>query len=104
MSTTQAKLDYASGTPPEWDAGAEAFELVETPRPGSSPKYELVGPCPRCGHTLAKDVTVYVGPALAATTSQDIVVRVVCNCLDGHPKTPEGTTGCGAEGGVRLEF
>jgi hypothetical protein len=92
---------YAAGTPPEWDAGTEAFSVDLGS--GSERVYSLTGPCPRCGHELHKDITEYLAPALTSGVA-DITVNVRCNCTAHHDGQPNDVTGCGAEGGVRLEF
>lgn len=93
---------YAAGTPSEWDDGTKEFSVNVCG--GSQRVYSLTGPCPRCGHELHKDITSYLGPALTSGVA-DITVSVRCNCeANTHKGQPDGVNGCGAEGGIRLEF
>jgi hypothetical protein len=98
---TDPGAPYAAGTPADWDTGTEAFSVKLGS--GSVRVYSLTGACPRCGHELHKDITEYLAPALASGVA-DITVNVRCNCTAYHKGQPENVTGCGAEGGVRLEF
>jgi hypothetical protein len=96
-------VPFSQGTPSNWDAGVQSFQLRRIDTDPAS--FEIVGPCPRCTGELVKDVTGYVAPALADDRhGEQITVRVVCNCEMHHHGQPDGTTGCGAEGGVELEF
>ena len=92
---------YAAGTPPGWDDGTKKFSV--NVGGGNQRVYSLSGPCPRCGHELHKDITSYLAPALTSGVA-DITVSVRCNCEAAHQGQPDKVKGCGAEGGVRLEF
>lgn len=91
-------IGYLVGTPPQWATGVSRFAIS-----GADPKYELVGPCPRCEHTLSKDVSNYVlAPAYGGGSASDVVIRVKCNCDQPHEGQPDGVRGCGAEGTVEV--
>lgn len=89
-------MKYLYGTPDDWDA-ALALSVD-----GSVPNLWLVGPCPRCGHTIRKDLGPVIGAGLAPGTRQTIALR--CNCDGQHEGAPAGSRGCGAYGGVGLEL
>ncbi|HWB38575.1 MAG TPA: hypothetical protein VHA75_21355 [Rugosimonospora sp.] len=92
-------VEYLPGTPPEWETGAAALQ------PTLEGGLAIVGPCPRCGDSIRKPLDPHLVPALGLPqTPTRIKVRVVCNCVSAHPNTPQGKHGCGAEGGIELEF
>lgn len=97
-------VKYASGEPPEWDAGVAALgaRQVGDRKP---PSYEVFGPCPRCGDGLTQDISQIVAPAIGLDKPRKpIKVRVVCNCAAYHEGAPAGVDGCGAWGGLELTF
>ena len=95
---------YEPGEPAEWSEGVERLEYKRVAGAQGREVHEIVGPCPRCKHELRKDISDVVGPALTLAGAENLIVRVVCNCTSPHEGAPTGTTGCGAEGGVELEF
>lgn len=99
-------LKYEKGEPAEWRDGIENLQLEvrQAPGSGNNRTYDIVGPCPRCKHQLRKNIDYIVGPALALSSLEELVVRVVCNCTSAHEGAPEGTSGCGAEGAIKLEY
>jgi hypothetical protein len=97
-------VKYASGVPPEWEAGVAALQVrqVGLRKP---PSYEIFGPCPRCGDTLCEDISYIVAPTMGLEPARaPIKVRVVCNCAVHHEGAPPGVDGCGASGGVEMTF
>jgi hypothetical protein len=91
-------VNYLRGTPIEWDEGVK--RLTPTGEGGLA----LVGPCPRCGDQIRKNLGHIRAPGVALSQRRRMTVRVVCNCTGAHPEAPGGVVGCGAEGGVELEF
>jgi hypothetical protein len=88
-------IAYEQGTPEGWDAG---LTKLAVDREGKD-KMRIAGPCPRCGHPIEKvmgGISVLFGQELQR--QEALRVRIVCNCTEQHPNTPEGRHGCGAEG------
>lgn len=93
---------YVRGTPAEWAEGVKAFTVDWSPdtRP---PKFLLTGPCPRCQHPIAVDLTDQKGVGLVGSSGL-ITVIVKCNCGVAHSGAPAGPSkGCGAEGTVLIK-
>jgi hypothetical protein len=96
---------YQRGEPDEWRSSVAALKVREIPGAGGHRAFEIAGPCPRCQHSIRKDVSYVFGPALALSGQREsVTVRVVCNCTAAHEGAPAGVAGCGAEGGVELTF
>ena len=87
-------LPYHSAYEPDLSEAFMSTAEVHTHPPGSDPSHVIgSGLCPRCGHA----VNVYY-----RDTSQDffgddepIVFRQHCDCVNEHPGSPKGATGCG---------
>ena len=91
-------VPYLVGTPPEWADGVMKFTIKR-----ADPKYELVGPCPRCDDMLSKDVSLLVSaPGYGGSAEKKVLIRVKCNCIQFHEGQPGKGTGCGAEGTVEV--
>jgi hypothetical protein len=58
------------------------------------------GPCPRCGHTvtLVDATAIYSGFRARESVAGAGRRYAACNCGVAHPETPDGETGCGANG------
>jgi hypothetical protein len=59
------------------------------------------GPCQRCGHKMTVlDEVVILDMAIAYDGESDGALRkyAACTCKSKHPETPEGKSGCGANG------
>jgi hypothetical protein len=51
-------------------------------------------PCPRCTHTIVKDVPYIV----AVDVIKDDTIFIRCHCEEPHKNRPEDKTGCGHSG------
>ncbi|HET6998135.1 MAG TPA: hypothetical protein VFI03_06040 [Solirubrobacterales bacterium] len=58
------------------------------------------GPCQRCGHaiTFVDATAIYSGFRAREPVAAAGRRYAACNCGVAHPETPEGETGCGANG------
>jgi hypothetical protein len=93
-------VPYLVGTPPNWASGVSKFTVE-----GADPKYELVGPCPRCEHKLSKNLSDMISaPGYAGGAARNVEIRVKCNCDQPHDGQPDDIHGCGAEGSVKVRL
>lgn len=108
---------YQQGEPPKWAEGLSRLKTRYVPQ-GEGRAVYLYGPCPRCGHDIEKNLTgpgvrfapsdtedtdaQYVEVDLAQYVEVDVFLR--CNCDVTHGGAPENSSGCGAEGGVRVRL
>jgi hypothetical protein len=90
-------MDYQEGTPDSWDDINLSVE-------GEGSSVALVGPCPRCAHSIRKSLRELLGAALTTEEQRTYIVRLKCNCSSSHPGAPSGSRGCGAEGGLEVEI
>jgi hypothetical protein len=100
-------VKYQAGEPEEWKRGVEALKPRVFKDATGHPAYDLEGPCPRCLHAISTDITEYIAPVLSGGgPPRSLKVRVVCNCGLAHEGRPPDAmvVGCGAEGGVKLDF
>ncbi|WP_155845559.1 hypothetical protein [Arthrobacter sp. 162MFSha1.1] len=77
-------------------------------RPGPGGQWVFEGTCPFCHHKMFRAISdaVLVDDLRAApgagTATLDILVS--CNCRGEHAGCPEGKSGCGRYGGLKLEL
>lgn len=92
----EALVPYRYGTPPCWYEGVK--KLVPMREAG---KALLRGSCPRCGHTMDVSLEDYEGPAFGIKRPGRRTISGECNCNGGHD---DHHIGCGANGGIDVEF
>lgn len=81
-----------------WLARVSAMRIDGTPK-----DLWLRGPCPGCGHPIARNISPLAGAAFTGGT-QSPPIRLRCNCGQPHKGRPDDAwpVGCGAEGGVTI--
>lgn len=94
-----SELAYQSGTPPQWEEGVASLTIA-----GEETDLAIVGPCPRCHHSISKNVASFLAPALGKTDTDTVEIRIRCNCIEGHEGSPDDAHGCGAEGTVKVRL
>jgi hypothetical protein len=94
-----AVIGYESATPQGWDTAVTAL-IGARDELGVA----LVGPCPRCGHTIRVRLDDIELPAYSLKRQGLHTVPAVCNCSVRHPGADPDTIGCGAYGGIVVEF
>lgn len=62
--------------------------------------YELVGACPRCMHTLGKEIEF--NPIIGL--EEKVEYNIDCNCPAAHQGRPEGESGCGWGGWIGVQL
>ncbi|MDC7121198.1 hypothetical protein OMK64_06585 [Cellulomonas fimi] len=82
----------------QWIQGAAALGLEQR-----GPQVWLVGPCPGCGHELARDITAAIGVGLVDGAALDRL-SITCNCGQVHAGRAADArpAGCGAAGSVQI--
>jgi hypothetical protein len=93
-------VPYQPGNPDNWPIGVVKLHILEVPTQEGKVERKLVGPCPRCGHEIFKDLEPRDGPYLVEPPP--MIVQVVCNCDHAHSGAPANTPGCGAAGGAEV--
>lgn len=98
MAHKPSGLPYEAGTPPNWPTDVNRFRFDSDTR-------TLSGDCPRCGHPFSDDLTDHIVIGLAPKKdSNTIDYPWECTCVVAHTGAPAGTTGCGANGVVRIRL
>jgi hypothetical protein len=89
-----AALPYEAGQPDGWAEGLTKLRRSTRMEAGLAVDI-VIGPCPRCGDQISKDVGVQDGIGLLAQPDR---IQIVCNCGHAHANAPNGVRGCGAQG------
>lgn len=98
-------LSYDPGTPEDWLEKVDAWPWNKI----GEDKWKKSGPCPRCGHHMARVVSseVVFPRTLEAEGGSGFggPIRVLadrvfieCNCASPHKDRPEDESGCGPQG------
>jgi len=98
---TESDRSWGPIAPEQWEQGVGEFEVSQQDR-----AFVLSGPCPGCGHTITKDLSLMYGAGLSPSTLSGMRLKVTCNCGELHGGSPdrEVLPGCGAWGGVELSI
>lgn len=94
MGRDDAEKAFDPGRDPIWALRVNSWPWVRR----DEDIVAKVGPCPRCGHTMTLTDGAQIHMRMVMAPGAGPRKYAACNCGVRHPDTPEGQSGCGANG------